>query len=491
MNVAFISPGANEELSSTEKSKVVGSWPPLGILYLATLLRDLEGTEVAVLDQAAEGYTDEQAANWALKQDPNVLGFSALASSGKTAARIARAVKQENPDIVTVMGNYYASFNDERVLKTYPQIDIAVRGEGEETTRQLTRALAKGHSLKKVLGLTFRNGDNVVATPDRPLIKDIDGLPIPDRTLLKAEYHSALVGAIGAPGKFTTLLSSRGCPYHCRFCGCQRIVHGTWRPRSVEKTLEELRQLTDEGYKQLLFVDDSLTISQKRVVSLCKGIRKEKMDIEWICEGRVNHASYELMHHMVKSGCRIVYFGIESANQRILDYFQKQATPQQSRTAVRTARRAGMDIIVGSFIVGAPTETRQEIENTLGFALEIPLDLPQFNILGIFPGMAIWDEFREKGYLTREQEEKYWEMGVAVSKIHPDTVPHNDIKSLIRHYYRKFFLSRPNFILEQFARTIRSPFRFDIVKTNISRIESIRKGWQDFVATEDEDLIKA
>jgi radical SAM superfamily enzyme YgiQ (UPF0313 family) len=194
---------------------------------------------------------------------------------------------------------------------------------------------------------------------------------------------------------------------------------------------------------------------------------------------------------MVKSGCRIVYFGIESANQRILDYFQKQATPQQSRTAVRTARRAGMDIIVGSFIVGAPTETRQEIENTLGFALEIPLDLPQFNILGIFPGMAIWDEFREKGYLTREQEEKYWEMGVAVSKIHPDTVPHNDIKSLIRHYYRKFFLSRPNFILEQFARTIRSPFRFDIVKTNISRIESIRKGWQDFVATEDEDLIKA
>jgi anaerobic magnesium-protoporphyrin IX monomethyl ester cyclase len=255
--------------------------------------------------------------------------------------------------------------------------------------------------------------------------------------------------------------------------------------------MEELQHLTSEGYKQFLFVDDSLTIDQKRVIRLCQRIREEKMDIEWICEGRVNHASHELLRHMVKAGCRIIYFGIESANQRILDYYQKQTTPQQSRTAMRTARRAGMDIIVGSFIVGAPTETRKEIENTLRFALNLPLDVPQFNILGIFPGMAIWDEFREKGYLTKDQEEKYWEMGVAISKIHQEAVPHDEIKALVRQYYRKFFLRRPNYLLEQLARTMRSSFRFDIVKSNISRISSIRKGWQDFVTSEEEDLIGA
>ncbi len=491
MKWAFISPGANQELSRTEKSKVVGSWPPLGILYLATILRDHEDMEVAVLDQAAEGYTNEQAAGWALRQDPDVLGFSTLASSGKTAARIAQKVKDHNPNITTVFGNYYATFNDQRILTTYPQVDTIVRGEGEETTRQLAKALQNKGSLKKVRGITFREHGTIVATPDRPLIKNINALPIPDRTLLKAEYHSTLIGAIGAPKKFTTVISSRGCPYHCRFCGCQKLVHGTWRPRSVENTLEELRLLTNEGYRQFLLVDDSFTINQKRVVKLCRRIAEEKMDIEWICEGRVNHASYGLMHSMVKAGCRIVYFGVESANQRILDYYQKQTTPQQAKTAIQTTRKAGMDIIVGSFIVGAPTETRQEIENTLKFALETPLDVPQYNILGIFPGMAIWDEFKEKGYLSKEQEEKYWEMGVAVSKMHPDTVPHREIKTLVRHYYSQFFIRRPNFLLEQLARTLKSPFRFDIVRTNLSRISSIRQGWRDFVASEEETLTEA
>jgi len=318
MKVAFISPGANEELSLTEKSKVIGAWPPLGILYIATLLRQ-EGIEVTILDQAAEGYSIKKTAKWVEKQDPDILGFSALASSGKTAARIAQKVKQNNPNITTVFGNYYATFNDKRVLKTYPQVDIIVRGEGEETIKELIEMLEKKHTLKKVKGITFRERNKIIATPDRPLIKNIDAIPIPDRTLLDVEYHSTLVGAIGAPKKFTTLLSSRGCPYRCRFCGCQNIVHGTWRPRSVEKTFEELQLLASDGYRQFLFVDDSFTINQKRIIKLSKKIVKEKLDIEWMCEGRVNHASYELMRSMVKAGCRIIYFGVESANQRILD----------------------------------------------------------------------------------------------------------------------------------------------------------------------------
>ncbi|UCE96190.1 MAG: radical SAM protein [Candidatus Bathyarchaeota archaeon] len=486
MKFAFISPGANQELSLTEKSKVVGSWPPLGILYIATLLKD-EGVEVSVLDQAAEGYSIVQTAKWVERQDPDILGFSALASSGKTAARIAQKVREINPDITTVFGNYYSTFNDQRILTTYPQTDIIVRGEGEETTKELVKSLEKNHSLKKVKGITFREKNKIITTPDRPLIKDIDTLPIPDRALLKTEYHSTLIGAIGAPKKFTTLLSSRGCPYRCKFCGCQKIAHGTWRPRSVEKTFEELQMLASEGYRQFLFVDDSLTINQKRIIKLCRKISKERLDVEWICEGRVNHSSYELMRSMVKAGCKIIYFGIESSCQRILDYYQKQITPQQSRTAVKTARKAGMDIIVGSFIIGAPGETRQEIEKTLKFAQEIHLDVPQYNILGVFPGMPLWDEFREKGYLTEEQEEQHWEMGVAVANIHPDTVSYEEIKELIRHYYRQFFVRRPNFFLEQIARTLKSPFRFEIIKANLTRVSDIIKGWKDFVAFEGEE----
>ena len=485
MKFVFVSPGANEELSLTEKSKVIGSWPPLGVLYIATDLRN-DGVEVAVLDQAAVGFSVDEAARWVEKQNPEVTGFSALASSGKTAARIAQRVKERSPDTVTVFGNYYATFNDERILATYPQVDIIVRGEGEETTKELVRALEKGTSLKKVRGLTFREEGKIITTPERPLIKDIDELPIPDRELLDVEYHSTLVGGIGAPKKFTTLLSSRGCPYKCRFCGCQNIVHGIWRPRSVEKTLEELQLLVSEGYRQFLFVDDSLTINQKRIIKLCQRITKEKLDIEWICEGRVNHVSYELMRSMAKAGCRIIYFGIESATQRILDYYNKQITPQQSVTATQTARKAGIDIIVGSFIVGAPTETTREIENTLLFAQKIPIDIPQYNILGVFPGMALWDEFIRKGYLTEEEVRCHWEMGVAVANVHPNTVSYEDIKELIRHYYRRFFITRPNFLLTQLARTMKSPYRFDILKANLTRIGGIIREWKDFVAFDKE-----
>jgi len=485
MEFAFICPGANEELSLTEKSKVIGSWPPLGILYVATVLRD-DGLGVSILDQAAKGYSIEDTVRWVEKINPEILGFSALASSGKTAARIARMVKERNPNVITVFGNYYATFNEKRILTQYPQVDIVVRGEGEETTRELVKAIEEKRSLKRVRGITFREGEDIVSTPDRPLIKRIDDLPIPDRTLLDVEYHSTLIGAIGAPERFTTLLSSRGCPYRCRFCGCQKIVHGVWRARSVENTFDELEFLTGEGYKQFLFVDDSFTINQKRIIELCKRIIEAKLDIEWICEGRVNHASYGLMRYMVKAGCKIIYFGIESANQRILDYYRKQVTLEQSRNAVRTTRKAGMDIIVGSFIVGAPTETQQEIEKTLGFAEKVPLDVPQFNILGVFPGMELWDEFKAEGYLSEDDVDRHWEMGIGVANIHPDTVPYEKIKDLVRHYYRRFFIKRPSFLLSEAARTIKSSFRLKIIKTNMVRINEIRRGWKDFVAFEGE-----
>jgi radical SAM superfamily enzyme YgiQ (UPF0313 family) len=190
---------------------------------------------------------------------------------------------------------------------------------------------------------------------------------------------------------------------------------------------------------------------------------------------------------MVNAGCRIIYYGIESANQRILDYYRKQITTQQSAVAVKTARRAGMDIIVGSFIVGAPTETRREIEHTLKFAQKIPLDIPQYNILGVFPGMDIWDEAITKGYLTKELRQQYWEMGIAVAEIYPNTVPHEIIRHLVRYYYRQFFMKRPNFLMVQLSRTLRSPFRRNIILANLSRISSITRGWKDFLAFEGDE----
>jgi radical SAM superfamily enzyme YgiQ (UPF0313 family) len=473
MKVSFVNAGPNAELDEREAKKSVAAWPPLGILYLAAVLEE-RGIEVSVLDQAVKGFTIKETVSWIKAENPDVLGFSTLASSGRTAALISNEVKKENPHVTVVFGNYYATFNPERILRKYPSVDIIVRGEGERTIIDLADCIANKRRLKDVLGISFRNGNSVASTADRPLIKNLDCLPFPDRALIDEEYHSVIAGTNVAPRKFTSLVSSRGCVYRCRFCCCTQFSCNRWRPRSVQNTLEELLFLASEGYEQFIFVDDNFTAKPKNVIELCRKMRKEKLEMEWICEGRVDNASYQMFWEIAKAGCKIFYFGIESANQRILDYYNKRITPEQSETAVRTARKAGADVIVGSFIVGAPDETREEIRNTIEFANRIPIDLPQFNILGVHPGTDLWNEFEAKGLL---EEVDYWETGISASEMCPTAVPYKEIRHMIHEgFYR--FTRRPSFISKQIARLMKSPYRVRIVINNLGRlggiIESVR-----------------
>lgn len=473
MKFSIVSPSLDVLLQTPEKVASLWLSQPLGMVYVATILKN-RGIEVSLLDQSAKGFSMKKTVEWVKKKDPDILGFSTLVNSGRTAAQIAREAKKENPNITIVFGNFHATFNAERILKKYPYVDIIVRGEGEYTSLELVECLKKESKLKNVLGITFRKKNQIISTPDRPLVKDVDALPFPDRELL-GEYHATIAGAYIAPQKFTNILSSRGCVFKCRFCGSRVLSRGMWRPRSVENTIKEIRLLVSKGYRQFLFADDNFTLNPKRVIKLCQEIRKEKMDIEWFCEGRVDSCSYDMLREAVKAGCRIVIFGIESANQRILDYYKKRITVEQSENAVKTARKAGVDVVVGSFIVGAPDETRQEICNTMKFAQKLAVDIPNFNILGVFPGSEIWEELKMKGILSEDQ---YWETGVAVSKVSPDAVPFEEIQRMVRAHYQRFF-RRPGHILTQVAKTLKSPYRINVVINNLNRIDAISKSFQE------------
>jgi len=235
--------------------------------------------------------------------------------------------------------------------------------------------------------------------------------------------------------------------------------------------LEEFRLLVSDGYGQFMFVDDSFTVNPKRVVDFCKRVRKEKIDVEWFFETRVDRCSYNMLREAVKAGCKIVFFGIESANQKVLDYYDKRITPEQSRHAVEAARKAGIDVVTGAFIVGAPNETKREIEKTLKFAQQLPIDVPQFNILCAFPGTDLWNELKVKGFLSEDQ---YWETGVAVSRISPDTLPYEEIEQIVHEYFINFFL-RPRYLLTQTIRLLKSSYRSSVVLNNLSRADSISK----------------
>ena len=471
MKFSFISASPNEDIDAREGNKSIAAFPPLSILYLASVLEEI-GVEVSVLDQPALGLTVKETLRWVEKENPDVLGFSTLTSSGQTAGLISNKVKEKNPKVTTVFGNHHATFNAERILTKYPSVDIVARGEGEKTVVELANCLKNGEDLKKVRGINFRNEGKMVSTPDQPLIKDLDSLPLPDRKLIDVEYHCVIAGANIAPKKFTSIVTSRGCVYGCRFCSCTKLAKKRWRPRSAKNTVEELQFLASEGYKQLIFVDDAFTMNPKRVIEICRGIRKEKLDLEWICEGRVDICSYSMLREMVQAGCRVLYLGIENANQRILDYYNKRITPEQSETAVRTAKKAGVDVVAGSFIIGAPDETREEIWNTVKFAQRVPIDLPQFNILGAHPGNDIWNEFVAKGFLDPE---KWWEKGVAVSEVYPYAKVFRD--EIMRIMHDAFFqhVYRPSFLVKQVAETFRSPYRMNVLVSNLSRLAEIRE----------------
>jgi anaerobic magnesium-protoporphyrin IX monomethyl ester cyclase len=468
MKFSFINPGPNPELPIEDVKKMVGAAPPLGMLYIATYLRE-NGVDVSVIDEAAQGYSLKGTVNWVKKENPDILGFSTCSSSCHKAALIAERVKQENPNVVTVFGNFYATFNAERILRKYPFVDVIVRGEGEHTSLELAKCLEKNGDLKKVLGINFRKNDQIISTLDRPLIKDVDSLPFPDRKMLDVGYHNTTAGLVVAPKKFSSFVSSRGCVFRCRFCGCRRLARNLWRSRSVENILEELHLLSSQGYKQFLFVDDNFTLNTKRVIKICQRLKKERVDVEFFAEGRVDNCPQDMLQEMVRANCKMIYFGIENATQKILDYYDKRTTPKQAEDATKKARKAGIDVIVASFILGAPNETRKEILNTLKFAQKIQVDIPQFNILATFPGTDIWEELKMQGVLD---EEKHWETGVLVPEVSPDAVPCEEIEQMIHDSYQRFFV-RPDYVVKQLIRIGTSSYRFNVLLNNLKRAETV------------------
>lgn len=468
MKVSLINPSLNEELN--EKTMGKASWPPLGILYLASVLKE-SNYDVSVLDMPAKGYSIEDVIKWVEHEEPDILGFSTNSMTGRTAAKICTKIKESKPDIISIFGGFYATFNSERILRKYPDVDIVVRGEGENTILELVDSIENNRPRDEVLGLTYRSKESIKRTPDRPLIEDIDTIPFPDRSLLDEEYHSTISGVSLAPKKFTSVIHSRGCVYNCKFCCCTTFSKGRWRSRSVENTIEELKFLQEDGYKQFIFVDDTFTLNPKKTVELCRAMRKEEIDMEWICEGRVNNGSFELFKEMANAGCKIIYFGIESANQRILDYYDKRITIQQTNDAVRSARKAGIDLIIATFIVGAPDETREEIQKTLDFAQKLPIDIPQFNILGVNPGMQLWENMKQLGFLD---EEKYWETGVWVSEICPTSIPSKEIEEMIKKSVYKFVL-RPKYLASQIKNMITSRYIRNIILNNLKNIDSFKE----------------
>jgi anaerobic magnesium-protoporphyrin IX monomethyl ester cyclase len=266
----------------------------------------------------------------------------------------------------------------------------------------LLNCIESGAKPDRVAGISYldegRHISNQIA-----IVEDLDGLPMPDRKLLSGvDYGYTMQGIPLTFGKFTTISTSRGCPFNCSYCSCAAFSLRKWRYRSAENVVEEMQMLYDEGYKSAVLVDDNFTHREERVEKICSLIRERGIRMQFYCEGRVNNASLKMLRTMKKAGFDVMYFGAESASETVLDYYNKKIRPAQIVSAVENAKEADM-IVVTSFILGAPVESDDEIRKTIDFISRIRPHAVEINILDYLVGTPLWNQMEADGIIGPDE----------------------------------------------------------------------------------------
>lgn len=458
MKIALINP-VPMDMNLKEPRPMFSSFgEPLGLLYIAGILIK-NGYDVSILDHGGTDYTFSQVLDWIKKQDPDVVGISVLTRSFLSGIEIAKLAKDWNPNITIILGNYQ-TVCAEKILGKYNFIDFCVRGEGEDTIQELLPLIQnKSNNFEDIKGIFYRKNGIIKSTAPRELEKDIDIFPFPDRKLLKDFKYNMAIGGINISNeKSGTIIMSRGCPFQCRFCS---VNQRGWRHRSVSNIIQELEILESEGYREIMVMDDNFTLNPEWVKQVCKNIIKEKIDIVFHCEGRIE-GTKEMYEYMNQANFKSIFFGMESGSQRVLDYYKKGITPDKCKVALKKARQAGINILMASFILGSPIETINDIQTTVKFALKIDIDYAMFHVFEVFPGIKIWDELIEQ---KKIDEDKYWETGVQVPELPFYNLSLDFLTNVIKRTYKNFYsLARPKFLFKEFVRTLKSDYRRDKMK---------------------------
>ena len=438
----FYSPPSSKFLRRRQRAGYPQGWkhyvlgePPLGIMYLSSVLKEM-GHEVSMTDQCHPEYSDERFVDSLMTDRPEMIGISFLSNMCYPAARrLSRKIKAALPTAKVVYGGVFSTINAREIVATESSVDIVARGEGEEIVRDLAQGLDR---LGEIPGITFRSRTGeVVETPDREGIKDLDSIPFPDREGIDIHYVASLpldVPAVIWDRPYTSIVSSRGCPFDCTYCNCPTFSGRKCRVRSAGNVLKELEELDRKGYGAFTFVDDNFLLDPDRVTEICDGMVARGHSFRWACEGRAEPRVNGVFEKLSKAGCDLVMFGIESGSQRVLDGMHKRTKVLDIEQAVGHARKAGIGIIHGFFIVGSPGETVEEVRQTFAFAERIKINSFNFNSLTAFRGTPLWRDAVARGLIDEKED---WDKMFPLHSIHPDTIDSKVLFSLRSHLVKR------------------------------------------------------
>jgi anaerobic magnesium-protoporphyrin IX monomethyl ester cyclase len=441
--------------------------PPLGLAQLAAVLEE-ENIPVNLVDCNASRLTWDDLEDFIAKEKPDIVGATAITPWFYEAVEVARITKSVNPNSVNVLGGPHVTFTVEETLREYPEVDIIVRGEGDYTLPDLVRCLKAKKDLSQVKGIAFRDNGRIAITETPPLV-DVNKLPLPAYHLLPMNQYYFTVF-----GNFTTIITSRGCPYRCTFCSEWRFWGAHWRTRNPTLVVDELEILHKKYGRDAFWIgDDCFNVGKNHIHGICNEIIKRKLPISWYYQGRADFLIkyQDLLPEMRRAGNLMVQIGIETDNNRELNEFHKNLSIKQAIEAVDLLKKNDI-VSQGMMIIGTKNDNPKAIANKLAFMKWLDSDFPIFTMYTPFPGSDVYDEAKSKGWLETSDYSKYDMSHSIISNQYLSTEQINSLYySCYSSYYLdpikiiKGFLSRNSwkrkvwfhmtkFILKQIFRTV-------------------------------------
>lgn len=401
-NVLLINPRISEKSQNKKINAVINITFPTSLGTLAAYLMASGVDSVEIIDEQIDPIADSDivALIGSLEQ-PRLIGISVLTINSGRAYALAEKIKRVDPECTIVLGGIHPTVLPEEVL-SQKSVDVVVRGEGEETLKELLHCVQTEKSYKDLLGISYSEHGEMIHNPARPMIDQLDVIP-------PFPYHLFEKNLDKYPN-FSGVFGSRGCPYSCTFCSARSISGRKYRYHSVQRVISEIKILVRKYKNDSIFLmDDNIAVDKKHFKELCDAIIKEGLHKEAFFHGslRGDNATDEILDMAYKANFRILYYGLETGSERLMKIINKGETVAEVEDAIRRSAQKGFS--VGTTIIfGLPTETRKDRVETMKFVRSLPLSSIRFNTLTPYPGTPVYkEEFSKGNILIKENWENF------------------------------------------------------------------------------------
>ncbi len=363
-------------------------YPPIELMYLKAIIREWKKDGCILIDAIAEGLNLNKVISRLKEYQPDLLVFMAGIESFTEDMQTIMAIKSYFPSLKIACIGYLPSVFPKETLQNNPAIDYIIMGEPELTFSEIYDVIKERKYGQNIAGIAQRVDGNIIVAGCRQRIRDLDRIPFPDRSLINIGLYNEFL--LKKP--FTTILTTRGCPFECTFCirtYGREVIH-----RSVESVSAEIEEaIFKYQVKTIHFLDDTFTLKKDKILELCNHILKKNLKLQWTALSRIGMLHKDILSLMKKSGLRRIYLGIETGSQGLLDYYKKGYKADLIKEQVKIIKENDIEV-GGSFMVGG-LQTEKEFNDDIALVKQIDLDYIIVEKLTPYPGTKLFEDLKD------------------------------------------------------------------------------------------------